>query len=95
MKRIKPFTGLTSAVQVNSMVETVKKSQSSQAQSQAQLPQPSSLVRLVQMSLAGFAFLYLLGYGWAGHRLQSRSPAYQATTPVSSSDTDDALVLQP
>ncbi|MBW4491036.1 MAG: hypothetical protein KME12_25010 [Trichocoleus desertorum ATA4-8-CV12] len=92
MKRIKPFTGLTSAVQVKSMLETVKKPHLHKGQP----PQLWSLVRTVQMSLAGFAFLYLLGYGWAGHKLQSRSPRYQATAPVSSSsDTDDALVVQP
>jgi hypothetical protein len=74
------------------MLETVKKPQFPQKQP----PQLWSLGRLVQMGLAGFAFLYLWGYGLVGHQLLSRSPAYQADAPgSSSSDTDDALVVQP
>ncbi|MBD2122018.1 hypothetical protein [Trichocoleus sp. FACHB-262] len=71
------------------MLETVKKPQLPQEQP----PQLWSLGRVIQMGLAGFAFLYLLGYGFAGQMMLSPSPAQQVTSNVT--DTDDALTMVP
>ncbi|HEY9750718.1 MAG TPA: hypothetical protein V6C63_18705 [Allocoleopsis sp.] len=74
------------------MLETVKK---------PQLPpdQPlklRSVGRIVQASVAGFALLYLLGYGFAGQVLLSRSPANSAASNMTdTTETDDALMAVP
>ena len=80
------------AVQVDLMLETVKKPQLPPEQP----PKLSSLGRIVQASIAGCAFLFLLGYGLAGQMLLSRSPAPStASSLADSTDTDDALTFAP
>ena len=79
------------AVQVDLMLETVKK-----PQLPPQPPHLWSVGRIVQVSIAGCAFLFLLGYGFAGQMLLSRSPAHSAASSLADApDTDDALTLAP
>lgn len=74
------------------MLETVKKPQLPPDQP----PKLWSVGRMVQASIAGFALLYLLGYGFVGQVLLSRSPANSAASNMTdTTETDDALTVVP